>query len=266
NGSLLRKYTYMSNNSSYTVSLEDDVEILLLENFPSNIDKANPDCLEELSCSSNTSLCGNDSFKMESFTFEAQVICDHVTGKSKGYGFVKFTSENAASAAMREMDGQLLDGRNIRIQFAHKGSLAIRPYMFHQLFSLNLDSRPAPYVVNESAPRPYKFRLYLKRLSGVAQQQDVIPSSYCSGPAEQNAKLCSLGIFDIQALAASGQIPPQTLAALHAELLGRPTGSIVFPAMDQPLLQSSIQGPKGIPANHGLARVCCIWGQIFLFK
>ncbi|KAL6955673.1 hypothetical protein U1Q18_042867 [Sarracenia purpurea var. burkii] len=51
----------------------------------------------------------------------ATVICDHVTGKSKGYGFVKFTSENAASAAMREMDGQLLDGRNIRIQFAHKG-------------------------------------------------------------------------------------------------------------------------------------------------
>ncbi|KAL7000850.1 hypothetical protein U1Q18_002000 [Sarracenia purpurea var. burkii] len=98
-----------------------------------------------------------------------------------------------------------------------------------------------------------KFRLYLKRLSGVAQQQGVIPSSYCGGPAEQNAKLGSLGRFDIQALAASGQIPPQTLAALHAELLGRPTGSIIFPAMDQPLLQSSIPGPKGIPADHGVA-------------
>ncbi|KAL6984985.1 hypothetical protein U1Q18_018366 [Sarracenia purpurea var. burkii] len=92
-----------------------------------------------------------------------------------------------------------------------------------------------------------------QRLSGVAQQQGVIPSSYCGEPVEQNAKLGSLGRFDIQALAASGQIPPQTLAALHAELLGRPTGSIVFPAMDQPLLQSSIQGPKGIPADHGVA-------------
>ncbi|KAF5939288.1 hypothetical protein HYC85_023547 [Camellia sinensis] len=96
-----------------------------------------------------------------------------------------------------------------------------------------------------------KFRLYLKRLSGVAQQQGGIPTSYC-GPVEQNAKLGSLGRFDIQALAASGQIPPQTLAALHAELLGRPTGNLVLPGMDQPLLQASLQGPEGIPVDHGV--------------
>lgn len=67
-------------------------------------------------------------------------------------------------------------------------------------------------------------------------------------------KLGSLGRFDIQALAASGQIPPQTLAALQAELLGRPTGSLVLPAMDQPaLLQASLQGPKCIPVEHGVA-------------
>ncbi|XP_015583289.1 two-component response regulator ORR21 isoform X2 [Ricinus communis] len=64
-----------------------------------------------------------------------------------------------------------------------------------------------------------KFRLYLKRLSGVAQQ---------------------------------GQIPPQTLAALHAELFGRPTGSLVT-TMDQPtLLQASRQSPKCIPVEHGV--------------
>ncbi|XP_044494534.1 two-component response regulator ORR21-like isoform X2 [Mangifera indica] len=95
-----------------------------------------------------------------------------------------------------------------------------------------------------------KFRLYLKRLSGVAQQGG-ISSAFC-GPVELNVKLGSLGRFDIQPLAASGQIPPKTLAALHAELLGCPTGNLVT-AMDQPgLLQASLQGSKCISAEHGM--------------
>ncbi|KAL2233266.1 two-component response regulator ORR21 [Sesamum indicum] len=98
-----------------------------------------------------------------------------------------------------------------------------------------------------------KFRLYLKRLSGVAQQQGGLPSTYC-GPVEQNIKLASLGRFDIQALAASGQLPPQTLAALHAELLSRPPGNLVLPALDQrTLLHSSIQGSKCVPVDQNVA-------------
>ncbi|KAI7750596.1 hypothetical protein M8C21_006649 [Ambrosia artemisiifolia] len=82
-----------------------------------------------------------------------------------------------------------------------------------------------------------KFRLYLKRLSGVAQ--GVGPSSFC-GSMEQNSKLASYGRFEIQALAASGQIPPQTLVALHAELLGQPTANVGLPVIDhQPLMQPS---------------------------
>ncbi|KAK4261807.1 hypothetical protein QN277_004757 [Acacia crassicarpa] len=89
-----------------------------------------------------------------------------------------------------------------------------------------------------------KFRLYLKRISGVAQQQNGIPNT-ASGSTE--SRLGGLGRLDIQALAATGQVPPQTLAVLHAELLGRP-------AMDQTaLLQSSIQGPKHSPAEHAVA-------------
>ncbi|XP_050232553.1 two-component response regulator ORR21 [Mercurialis annua] len=97
-----------------------------------------------------------------------------------------------------------------------------------------------------------KFRLYLKRLSGVAQQGG-LSGAFC-GSLDSNVKLNSLGRFDIQALAASGQIPPQTLAALHAEFLGRPTGSLVT-ALDQPtfLQASSIQGPKCFPVEHGVA-------------
>ncbi|KAL3502013.1 hypothetical protein ACH5RR_036462 [Cinchona calisaya] len=98
-----------------------------------------------------------------------------------------------------------------------------------------------------------KFRLYLKRLSGVAQQQGGLPSSFC-GPLEPNPNVGSLGRFDIQALAASGQIPPQTLAALHAELLARPTGNLVLPAMDQPaLLQASLPVSKCITLDQNVA-------------
>ncbi|XP_075522471.1 two-component response regulator ORR21-like [Primulina tabacum] len=98
-----------------------------------------------------------------------------------------------------------------------------------------------------------KFRLYLKRLSGVAQQQGGLPSSYY-GPLEQTPNLDPIGKFDIQALAASGQLPPQTLAAIHAEFFCRPSGNLVLSAMDQPaLLHASLQGPKCIPVDQNVA-------------
>ncbi|KAJ7954347.1 Two-component response regulator [Quillaja saponaria] len=97
-----------------------------------------------------------------------------------------------------------------------------------------------------------KFRLYLKRISGVAQQHNGI-SNTLSGSVESNVKLGALGRFNIQALAASGQIPPETLAALHAELLGHPADNLA-PAVDQPaLLQASLQGPKHTPIQNGVA-------------
>ncbi|XP_068658326.1 two-component response regulator ORR21-like [Aristolochia californica] len=96
-----------------------------------------------------------------------------------------------------------------------------------------------------------KFRLYLKRLSGVAQQQGGIPNSFCSS-VEPNSKPGTLRGFDLQAMAASGQLPPQALAALHAEFLGRPTGNLVFPGVDSSVLfQASIQGPKCVPIERG---------------
>ncbi|KAB5544877.1 hypothetical protein DKX38_012989 [Salix brachista] len=96
-----------------------------------------------------------------------------------------------------------------------------------------------------------KFRLYLKRLSGVAQQGG-ISNTFC-GPLDSNVKLNPLGRYDIQVLAASSQIPPQTLAALHAEFFGHPAGSMVT-TVDQPaLLQASMQGPKCIPVEPGMA-------------
>jgi RNA recognition motif-containing protein len=36
-----------------------------------------------------------------------KVICDHMSGRSKGYGFLRFISETAAATALKEMDGQV---------------------------------------------------------------------------------------------------------------------------------------------------------------
>lgn len=38
-----------------------------------------------------------------------KVVCDRVSGKSRGYGFVKYTSEAGASAAIKDMDGQVCE-------------------------------------------------------------------------------------------------------------------------------------------------------------
>ncbi|XP_047330443.1 two-component response regulator ORR21-like isoform X2 [Impatiens glandulifera] len=84
-----------------------------------------------------------------------------------------------------------------------------------------------------------KFRLYLKRLSGVTQQ-GVIPNSlpYCGALEQQQRNTRRIG-FDI---------PPQTLAALQSELLGHhSSGGILFNdyhhhhrqvAYGQPLIQT----------------------------
>ncbi|VFR02853.1 unnamed protein product [Cuscuta campestris] len=62
-----------------------------------------------------------DAFMKHGELIEVKVICDHKSGKSKGYGFVKYESETAASEALKEMNGQLLDGRSVRVDYAHKG-------------------------------------------------------------------------------------------------------------------------------------------------
>ncbi|XP_021278721.1 glycine-rich RNA-binding protein 4, mitochondrial-like [Herrania umbratica] len=62
-----------------------------------------------------------DAFEEHGEIIEVRVICHHVSGKSRGYGFVRFASEAAADAALKEMHSQVLDGRNIRVEYAHKG-------------------------------------------------------------------------------------------------------------------------------------------------
>ncbi|KAG8370478.1 hypothetical protein BUALT_Bualt14G0121000 [Buddleja alternifolia] len=65
-----------------------------------------------------------------------------------------------------------------------------------------------------------KYRLYLRRLSGVQQHQNGLGNSFV-GPAD--ATFGPITSLDLQALAASGQLPPQSLATIQAAALGRST-------------------------------------------
>ncbi|MBP9706590.1 MAG: hypothetical protein KBD78_03040 [Oligoflexales bacterium] len=51
---------------------------------------------------------------------EVRVITDRETGRSRGFGFVTFDQEDAASKAISEMDGQDLDGRTIKVNVAEE--------------------------------------------------------------------------------------------------------------------------------------------------
>ncbi|KAL9161269.1 hypothetical protein ABFS82_07G009800 [Erythranthe guttata] len=89
-----------------------------------------------------------------------------------------------------------------------------------------------------------KYRLYLRRLSGV-QHQNGLTNSFM-GPSDMPfGQMSSLNGVDFQALAASGQLPPQSLATIQAAALGRgPTkSSIPLPLVDQRNI-FSFENPK----------------------
>ncbi|KAK8663311.1 hypothetical protein V6N13_083134 [Hibiscus sabdariffa] len=51
---------------------------------------------------------------------EAKIITDRDTGRSRGFGFVNFADDESASNALSAMDGQELNGRNIRVSYANE--------------------------------------------------------------------------------------------------------------------------------------------------
>nr|3MD1_A Chain A, Nuclear and cytoplasmic polyadenylated RNA-binding protein PUB1 [Saccharomyces cerevisiae]3MD1_B Chain B, Nuclear and cytoplasmic polyadenylated RNA-binding protein PUB1 [Saccharomyces cerevisiae] len=61
-----------------------------------------------------------NAFKDFPSYLSGHVMWDMQTGSSRGYGFVSFTSQDDAQNAMDSMQGQDLNGRPLRINWAAK--------------------------------------------------------------------------------------------------------------------------------------------------
>ena len=53
---------------------------------------------------------------------EAKVITDRDTGRSRGFGFVTFASDEDAKTAISKVDGTSLDGKTIKVNEAQEKS------------------------------------------------------------------------------------------------------------------------------------------------
>ncbi|KAG8054212.1 hypothetical protein GUJ93_ZPchr0001g29750 [Zizania palustris] len=60
-----------------------------------------------------------DAFSSFGDVTEARVITDRETGRSRGFGFVNFSSDDDAKSAIEGMDGKELQGRSIRVNLAN---------------------------------------------------------------------------------------------------------------------------------------------------
>ncbi|KAI3941379.1 hypothetical protein MKW92_022189 [Papaver armeniacum] len=61
-----------------------------------------------------------EAFSTFGEVLEAKVITDRENGKSRGFGFVNYASEESASAAITGMDGKELAGRTIHVSYANQ--------------------------------------------------------------------------------------------------------------------------------------------------
>lgn len=61
-----------------------------------------------------------ESFATFGDVMEARIINDRETGRSRGFGFVTFSSADEANAAVEAMDGKDLQGRSIRVNIAQE--------------------------------------------------------------------------------------------------------------------------------------------------
>jgi len=52
----------------------------------------------------------------------AQVITDRDTGRSRGFGFVEMASADEANNAIRSLNGQTVDGRDLKVNQARERS------------------------------------------------------------------------------------------------------------------------------------------------
>jgi len=61
-----------------------------------------------------------DAFAAHGEVVSASVVIDRMSGQSRGFGFVEYSSEEEANRAIEAMDGFMLDGRPLRVNPARE--------------------------------------------------------------------------------------------------------------------------------------------------
>ncbi len=61
-----------------------------------------------------------DAFAAHGVVTDVHVVTDRDSGQSRGFGFVTMGSDQEAQAAMAAMNGQMLDGRSLRVNEAEE--------------------------------------------------------------------------------------------------------------------------------------------------
>lgn len=56
-----------------------------------------------------------------------KLITDRETGKSRGFAFVEFADKDSANKAIKEYNGQTLDGRSVVVKVANDKEKTARP-------------------------------------------------------------------------------------------------------------------------------------------
>ena len=67
---------------------------------------------------STTESAVEDAFGAYGTVVSVNLISDRETGRPRGFGFVEMSSPEEAAAAREALDGQQLDGRNLRVDEA----------------------------------------------------------------------------------------------------------------------------------------------------